>query len=333
MSRHLSRPLLGASLRCPQALTDEESKANLEKYGHPDGFQGARSPPRSSPTAPTSCTTSPLSPSFTPSSPLPLAGMQVGVALPAFLFENGKMAPVTLAAIVGVGILLPLGLVVWYLTNLSKYGSNNVIQQTLTSYYHLTEQKNVLATGKVAEVLATGAEFLSMPVRRADNEALSALANDVRAEFNAKDPKLAKARPEYLKSLILLAAQCGRQAAAVPEHLQEDFQTVVATGAKLLDELLKITLRGRQPLGYPWMRPVLSVLEYSQHFVQAVPLSLRQEKAGAVGGVDGPITLQQLPFVDGEVIKKLNRSKVKCLTDLVAVEPAERLALLEGVRT
>lgn len=28
-----------------QALTDEESKANLEKYGHPDGFQGAPTHP------------------------------------------------------------------------------------------------------------------------------------------------------------------------------------------------------------------------------------------------------------------------------------------------
>lgn len=260
--------------------------------------------------------------------------MKVGVALPAFLFENGKMAPVTLACIVGVGILLPLGVVVCYLIKLSKYGGNNVIQQTLASYFHMTEQKSVLAPAKVAEILATGTEFLALPVRRGDDEALSKLSAEVRGEFNAKDPKMAKVKPEYLKSLILLAAQCARQQAAVPEGLQEDFHAVLGLGAKLLDELLKMTLRPRPPYGFPWMRPALSVLEYSQHFVQAVPLSARQEKAGAaaVGGADGPITLQQLPFVDAEAAKKLGRSKVKSITELLAVEPAERLQLLETAR-
>lgn len=49
------------------------------------------------------------------------------------------------AWLAGVGILLPLGAVVCYLTNMSKYGNNNVLQQTLGSYFHLTEQKSVLA--------------------------------------------------------------------------------------------------------------------------------------------------------------------------------------------
>lgn len=147
-----------------------------------------------------------------------------------------------------------------------------------------------------------------------------------------QDPRFAKMKPEYIKSLILLAAQVGRAAASVPEGLQEDFQGAVATGARLLDELLKMTLRPRPPYGYPWMRPTLSVLEYSQHFVQAVPLSARSDKPGAVGGADGPLTLLQLPHVDAEVSKQLGRKKVKGLADLVAAEPAERTALLEGVR-
>jgi hypothetical protein len=40
-----------------------------------------------------------------------------------------------------VGILLPLAAAVCYITSITKYSSNNVLQQTLHTYFHLTEQK------------------------------------------------------------------------------------------------------------------------------------------------------------------------------------------------
>lgn len=62
------------------ALTDEAARKNYEKYGHPDGPQG----------------------------------MDVGVALPEWFFaKDKKKAPLVLLALVGCGIMLPLGLVSW----------------------------------------------------------------------------------------------------------------------------------------------------------------------------------------------------------------------------
>ena len=55
-------------------------------------------------------------------------------------------AALTTLAVPGVGILLPLALVVCYITRQSQYTSNNVLQLTLRAFYFLTEQKNSLTT-------------------------------------------------------------------------------------------------------------------------------------------------------------------------------------------
>ena len=89
--------------RGTQALTDETARENLAKFGHPDGPQGTRACPHSC----TRCVVHVFATLPPPRSRLRLThlshgtGMQVGVALPSFLFENGKFAPLMLAAIVG----------------------------------------------------------------------------------------------------------------------------------------------------------------------------------------------------------------------------------------
>ena len=49
-------------------------------------------------------------------------------------------------ALPGVGILLPLALVVCYITRQSQYTNNNILQQTLQAFAYFTDQKNSLAT-------------------------------------------------------------------------------------------------------------------------------------------------------------------------------------------
>ena len=111
---------------------------------------------------------------------------------------------------------------------------------------------------------------------------------------------------------------------------------MVSLAGRLLEELLKLTLRPRPPHGYLWARPALSVLEYSQHLCQAVPLSLRADKAGATaaGGAaaEGALPLLQLPHVDEDVAKALGRRKVRSLAELLVLEPAERQAALKEAK-
>lgn len=59
------------------------------------------------------------------------------------------LAHVCPLAVPGVGILLPLALVVCYITRQSQYTSNNILQRTLHAFFYLTEQKNSLTTRHV----------------------------------------------------------------------------------------------------------------------------------------------------------------------------------------
>ncbi len=80
--------------------------------------------------------------------------MNVGVALPSFMFaKDKKAAPVVLLALVGCGILLPLVAVSWYMFNANKFtGPNNVMHETLaiflTSKYNVKESQVRCACGK-----------------------------------------------------------------------------------------------------------------------------------------------------------------------------------------
>jgi preprotein translocase subunit Sec63 len=86
------------------ALTDPVSRTNYEKYGHPDGPQG----------------------------------MNVGVALPEWMFtKSKKAAPLMLLALVGGGVLLPMALGAWHLLRDQKYsGPNKIMNETFSYLWH-----------------------------------------------------------------------------------------------------------------------------------------------------------------------------------------------------
>jgi translocation protein SEC63 len=87
--------------------------------------------------------------------------------------------------------------------------------------------------------------------------------------------------------------QMNRRSLSVPDALIPDMEQVLALLPLLLEELLKMAMRPRpphgtsnilscgemvatektRPIGYMWLRPALSVLEYSQNLTQALPIS------------------------------------------------------------
>lgn len=87
-----------------KALTDEVSRQNYQKYGHPDGPQG----------------------------------INLGIALPEWMFnKDKKTAPLMLLALVGCGILLPLGVMSWYMLKNDQFvGPNRIHNETLMFYLH-----------------------------------------------------------------------------------------------------------------------------------------------------------------------------------------------------
>ncbi|XP_060201290.1 dnaJ protein ERDJ2-like [Lycium barbarum] len=283
-----------------QALTDPVSRENFEKYGHPDGRQG----------------------------------LQMGIALPQFLLNiDGASEGILLLGIVGVCIILPLTISVIYLSRSSKYTGNYVMHSTLAAYYHL--MKPSLAPSKVLDVFIKASEFMDIPVRRSDEEPLQRLFVLVRSELNLdlknirqEQAKFWKQHPALVKTELLLQAQLTRETAALSPTLQRDFKRVLELAPRLLEELMKMAIIPRPPMGHGWLRPAIGVVELSQSVVQAVPLSARKA-AGASS--EGYAPFLQLPHFSEAVVKKIARKKVRTFQDFRDMTPDERADLLTQV--
>ncbi|GAA0143830.1 scaffold/adaptor protein [Lithospermum erythrorhizon] len=282
-----------------QALTDPVSRENFEKYGHPDGRQG----------------------------------IQMGIALPSFLLNiDGTSGGVMLLGIVGVCIILPLTIAVIYLTRSAKYTGNYVMHQTLSAYYYF--MKPSLAPNKVMDVFIKAAEYVETPVRRSDEEPLQKLFILVRSELNLdlknikqEQAKFWKQHPALVKTELLIQAQLTRETAALSPSLQRDFRRILELAPRLLEELMKIALLPRTQQGHGWLRPALGVVELSQCFIQAVPLSSRK----AIGSGEGYAPFLQLPHFSESTVKKIARKKIRTFQDFRDLAQGERAELLSQV--
>ncbi|CAH9074223.1 unnamed protein product [Cuscuta epithymum] len=283
-----------------QALTDPISRENFEKYGHPDGRQG----------------------------------LQMGIALPQFLLNiDGASGGILLLGIVGVCIILPLTIAVIYLSRSAKYTGNYVMHSTLAAYYHL--MKPSLAPSKVMDVFIKASEYMEIPVRRIDDEPLQKLFVLVRSELNLdlknirqEHAKFWKQHPALVKTELLIQAQLTREISALSPNLQRDFRRVLELAPRLLEELMKMAIIPRPPLGRGWLRPAIGVVELSQSIVQAVQLSARKVTGGSSEGY-GPFL--QLPHFSEAVVKKIGRKKVRTFQDFVEMTGQERIDLLTQV--
>lgn len=283
-----------------QALTDPTSRANFEKYGHPDGRQG----------------------------------LQMGIALPQFLLNiDGKSGAINLLGIVGVCIILPLVIAVMYLSRSSKYTGNYVLKHTLSAYFYL--MKPSLAPSKVMDVFIKAAEYMEIPVRRSDGEPLQRLFVLVRSELNLdlknikqEQAKFWKQHPALVKTELLVQAQLTRETGCLTPSLQRDFRRILEVAPRLLEELMKMAVLQRPPHGHGWLRPAIGVVELSQSIIQAVPLSARKPVGGSTEGI---APFLQLPHFNEAVLKKLARKKVRTFEDFRDLNQEERADLLTKV--
>ena len=79
---------------------------------------------------------------------------------------------------------------------------------------------------------------------------------------------------------MLLLAQACRKTQEVDPSLQADLKQVITLMPRLFEEAFKISLSPVNNLGYSFMRPALSFLEFSQCFTQAVAPSARKAAGG-----------------------------------------------------
>ncbi|KAF5837295.1 Sec63 Brl domain-containing protein [Dunaliella salina] len=261
------------------ALTDEVSRGNYEKYGHPDGPQA----------------------------------MNIGVALPNWMFSTDRrVAPLMLLALVGFGILLPLVLASWYMLSSNKYvGSGGIMTDTLAIYMHskfnIKESQSLV---RIPETLVCAMEFINLPTPPEQKHALEELSKSIARTFpDLKEKKMFWMRKaSILKVHMLLLAYLEREGSDVPAVLQSDLRFVLQKSIVLLDELFKIASMPRPPTFNGWLTPSIAVVEMLQCMSQAVPLSIRKPKGK---DVDPATLLLQLPHFDMDVVKKLKKQRLR----------------------
>eukprot|EP00879_Flechtneria_rotunda_P003234 GHRR01003457.1.p1 GENE.GHRR01003457.1~~GHRR01003457.1.p1 ORF type:complete len:707 (+),score=247.45 GHRR01003457.1:307-2427(+) len=280
------------------ALTDEVSRQNYEKYGHPDGPQG----------------------------------MNLGVALPEWMFaKDKKAAPLMLLGLVGCGILLPLVLMSWYMLSSSKFtGPNQIMNETYSMFmyskYNIKESQSIV---RIPETLLCAMEFITLytpPEHTAPMEELRRLVAPSYPDLMSRSNKMFWQRKAgVVKAHMLLLAHLERLGPEVPAQLQADLKFVRSKSLLLLEEMLKLATIPRTQAGTGWMTPSLACVEMMQCIAQAVPTSVR--KPG--GKADSLAPLLQLPGINQGHIKNLRKRKINTLADLQALPDSQRAIELQ----
>ncbi|PSC67052.1 dnaJ ERDJ2A [Micractinium conductrix] len=280
-----------------KALTDETSRENYLKYGHPDGPQA----------------------------------MTVSVALPEWFFSKDKQtAPLILLVLLFGGIVTPLGMAAWYLMGTQKFvGPNQLMEETLLLFmdprYGIKASQ---ALGRLPETLVCAMEFISLPTPSDQGPAMDELRKTVlRLHPDLKDKSAFwKRRTSVLKVHMLLLAHLSRE--EIPAVLQKDLEFLLTKGQPLVREMLGLSTAPRIQPGYGWLTPTVGCIELMQCMVQAVPLE--SKKAAHVGkSAESPAALLQLPHFDKETLRRLTRKKVKALPELQQMGGDERAKVLK----
>jgi len=288
-----------------RALTDEVSRENFKKYGHPDGQQA----------------------------------VSISVALPEWFFNKDKeAAPAILLTLLLGGIVLPLGLAACYMGKSNRYtGPNEVMMETLQFYmfspYAIKQYQSV---GRLPETLICAMEFLPPQLHFGAEQgpALEALRRAVGHKYpEVRDTSSAFFRKRHaalVKAHMLLLAHMSR--IDIDQTLKKDLTYILEKAPRLLQEMFSIASAPRIRPNYGWLTPAQGTVELMQCIVKAVPAEEKKKKSNSSSknnSGESTTALLQLPHVTDDVIKKLIKQKLKGLSELQRLNKVDRRVALQ----
>jgi translocation protein SEC63 len=147
-----------------EALTDETSKENYEKFGNPDGKQS----------------------------------LEVSIGLPSWILENPKV--VLVLYLIAMVVLIPMAVALWY-NNSKKFGEKNILYESYAAFYQLLTETHRIKS--MPEVMAASAECRRInALRPTDAEPLNALKNKMKNDKLMLKPNFEV--PQILKGNLLI---------------------------------------------------------------------------------------------------------------------------------
>lgn len=149
-----------------EALTDETSKENYEKFGNPDGKQS----------------------------------LEVSIGLPKILLENPKV--VLVLYLIAMVVAIPSAVGMWY-ANSKQFGEKNIKYETYNAFYTLLQE--AFRTKNLPEVIAASAECREINTPKpSDNEPMGLLFGKLKNDKVMVKPKFE--HPSVLRGNLLLHA-------------------------------------------------------------------------------------------------------------------------------
>jgi translocation protein SEC63 len=153
-----------------EALTDETSKENYEKFGNPDGKQA----------------------------------LEVSIGLPKILLENPKV--VLVLYLIAMVVAIPSAVGLWY-SNSKQFGEKNIKYETYNAFYILLQEN--FRMKNLPEVVAASAECREINTPKpTDNEPMGTLYGKMKNDKIMVKPKFE--HPTVLRGNLLLHAHLMR---------------------------------------------------------------------------------------------------------------------------
>ncbi|MBN3311099.1 translocation protein SEC63 homolog [Amia ocellicauda] len=272
-----------------QALTNEESRKNWEKYGNPDGPQAS---------------------SF-------------GIALPAWIVDQKNSMLVLLVYGLAFMVILPVVVGTWWYRSI-RYSGDQILINTTQLFMHFMYKTPNMNMKRLSMVLTAAFEFdprsnKEATIRPTDNIEVPQLIREL-GNINVKKKEPPFCYPYSLKARVLLLAHLARM--DVSENIEEDQRFVVRKSPALLQEVVNVgcqlTMMANSRGGFhaPRLVSIENCMKLSQMIVQG----LQESKS--------PL-LQLPHFEEEHLRYCVSKKyKVRSIQDLVSLKDSDRRSML-----
>uniref|UniRef100_A0A0N5A8A2 J domain-containing protein n=1 Tax=Syphacia muris TaxID=451379 RepID=A0A0N5A8A2_9BILA len=224
-----------------QALTDEESRENWEKYGNPDG-----------PTATT-----------------------FGIALPKWIVSSEYGGWVLAFYVILFMLVLPIAVGIWWYNSI-KYSADQVLLDTTQLYFHFLDKTRKLEINRLIMVVGASFEFWKrcnkeIVERESDNIEIPPLIKEFKnLSENKKERPFCM--PYAIKARLFIHAHLSRFELPSPS-LRNDSSYVISKCVMLINEMLSIAQNlyfYGNPAHCPSLETIENLTKLSSMIVQAL---------------------------------------------------------------
>ena len=189
-----------------EALTDETSKENYEKYGNPDGKQS----------------------------------LEVFIGLPTLILDNPKV--VLVLYLIFMVLVIPISVGLWY-SNSKKFGDKNILYDTYRAFYHLLKESSKLR--HMPEILSCSSEFRELNVYKPEQKPkISEIMGKMQAGKLMERPVYDK-NVQIMRGNILVHTHVLRMTSMLTPELKEDLNKMLLLAPELVDGMIEIAQQQR----------------------------------------------------------------------------------------